>query len=186
METNSDISSLELTITRPEFLANGSDAAFRQLIYHLLISSVQMEKIREQIGNLIDVNGLQYHVLTVISELAARGSVTVGDVARTLQAGNTHITMETTKLVKRGLIEKSPNQEDRRSILVSLSKKGRAALASLTPVRQEINNTIFEGFTKGEFEDLQRLIGKMVGTTTRAMAVGEKIKAVRNSVDDAA
>ena len=176
----------DLTITRPEFLVEGSDADFRKFIYNLLISSVQMEKLREQIGDLIGVNGIQYHILTVISEKAPNGAVSVGDVAKKLQAGSTHITMETGKLVKLGLVEKTPNPEDRRSILLSLSPKGRAALASVTPSRQEINDTIFEGYSRKEFEILKNLIGRMVGTTSRAISVADQIKAQKSSQSDAA
>ena len=96
----------DLTITRPEFLVDGSDTDFRSFIYGLLISSLHMKKLRDQIGDLIGVNGIQYHILAVISEKASKGPVTVGDVAKTLQAGSTHITMETGKLFKQGLIEK--------------------------------------------------------------------------------
>lgn len=178
--------SADLTITRPEFLVDGSDADFRKFIYNLLISSVQMEKIREQIGDLIGVNGIQYHILTVISEKAPYGPVTVGDVAKRLQAGSTHITMETGKLVKLGLVEKTSNPEDRRSILLSLSQKGHAALASVTSSRQEINDTIFEGYSRKEFETLKDLIGRMVGTTSRASAVADRIKAQKSSQSNAA
>ncbi|MFP6712754.1 MAG: winged helix DNA-binding protein [Rhodospirillales bacterium] len=180
----------DLTITRPEFLSEDSDEKFRSFIYSLLISSVQMEKLREQIGGLIGVNGIQYHILTVIAEKTLKdplqGQITVGDVARTLQAGATHITMETGKLAKRGLLEKTPNPEDRRSILLTLSDKGRAALRSLAPSRQEINNTIFDGFNKDEFERFHKLISKMVGTTSKAIVVADKIKAEQSMLGTAA
>ncbi len=176
----------QLTITRPEFLADGSDATFRGFIYNLLISSVQMEKLRDQIGDLIGLNGIQYHILTVISEQADKGAVTVGDVARILQAGNSHVTMETGKLAKQNLIKKSANPEDRRSILLSLTSRGREKLSSLTSSRQEINNTIFEGYSEEEFESFRILIKKMVTTTSRAIFVANKIKAERNIQFDAA
>ena len=170
----------DLTITRPEFLVNGSDADFRSFIYNLLISSLQMEKLRDQIGDLIDVNGIQYHILAVISEKMNKGTVTVGDVAKTLQAGSTHITMEASKLFKVGLIEKKLNPEDRRSILLSLSEKGKARLSSVMLSRQEINNTIFAGYSKQDFETFRVLIEKMVSTTSQAISVAEKIKAEQN------
>ena len=56
-----------LTITKPEFIVDGSDSEFRSFIYSLLISSLHMEKLRDQIGGLIGVNGIQYHILAVIS-----------------------------------------------------------------------------------------------------------------------
>jgi len=176
----------QLTITRPEFLTNGSDAIFRGFIYSLLISSVQMEKLRDQIGDLIGLNGIQYHILTVISERADKGTVTVGDVARILQAGSSHVTMETGKLVKQDLIKKTANPEDRRSILLSLTSRGRKKISSLTSSRQEINNTIFEGYSKEEFESFRLLIKKMVGTTSRAISVANKIKAERGIQFDTA
>ena len=170
----------QLTITLPAFLLGGSDAEFRSFIYGLLISSVHMEKLREQIGGLIGLNGIQYHILTVISEQVDNGLVTVGDVAKILQAGNTHITMETGKLVKMGLIKKTANPTDRRSVLLSLTSLGDRRIKSLTLSRQEINNTIFEGYTEKEFESFRNLIRKMVGTTSKAIAVANKIKAERN------
>jgi len=176
----------DLTITRPEFLVDGSDTDFRSFIYGLLISSLHMEKLRDQIGDLIGVNGIQYHILAVISEKASKGPVTVGDVAKTLQAGSTHITMETGKLFKQGLIEKKPNPEDRRSILLYLSAKGRGVLSSVVLSRQEINNTIFAGYSKQDFENFQILIKKMVGTTSQAISVAEKIKAEQNMQSHAA
>ena len=83
-----------------------------------------------------------------ISEQADKGGVTVGDVAKILQAGSSYVTMETGKLAKQSLIKKSSNPEDRRSILLSLTSRGREKLSSLTSSRQEINNTIFEGYSK--------------------------------------
>ena len=170
----------DLTITRPEFLVNGADSDFRGFIYNLLISSLQMEKLRDQIGNLMGVNGIQYHILAVISEKMSKGPVTVGDVAKTLQAGSTHITMEAGKLFKLGLIKKELNPEDRRSILLSLSDKGRVRLSAVMLSRQEINNTIFAGYSKQDFETFQVLIEKMVSTTSQAISVVEKIKAEQN------
>jgi len=134
-----------------------------------------MEKLRDQIGDLMGVNGIQYHILAVISEKASKGPV-----AKTLQAGSTHITMETGKLFKQGLIEKKPNPEDRRSVLLSLSTKGRRVLSSVVLSRQEINNTIFAGYSKQDFENFQILIKKMIGTTSQAISVAEKIKAEQN------
>jgi len=174
----------QLTITLPEFLVDGSDAEFRSFIYGLLISSVQMEKLRDEIGGLIGLNGIQYHILTVIAEQADKGPVTVGDVATILQAGNTHITMETGKLVKQGLITKTANPEDRRSILLTLSLKGHEKLSSLTLSRQQINNTIFEGYSREEFESFRILIRKMVDTTSSAISVATKIKVEQNIKHD--
>ena len=181
-----DEKSAYLTITRPEFLTNGSDSDFRKFIYGLLISSLHMEKLRDQIGDLIGVNGIQYHILAVISENRTSDTISVGEVAKILQAGSTYITMETGKLAKLGLIKKETNHRDRRSILLSLSKKGQAVLDSVAGSRQEINDAIFDGFSKNDFETFQVLIKKMVSTTSQAISVAKKIKAERDIRFDAA
>ena len=181
-----DEKSAYLTITRPEFLTNGSDSDFRKFIYGLLISSLHMEKLRDQIGDLIGVNGIQYHILAVISENRTSDTISVGEVAKILQAGSTYITMETGKLAKLGLIKKETNHRDRRSILLSLSKKGQEVLNSVAGSRQEINDAIFDGFSKNDFETFQVLIKKMVSTTSQAISVAKKIKAERDIKVDAA
>ena len=181
-----DEKSTYLTITRPEFLTNGSDSDFRKFIYGLLISSLHMEKLRDQIGDLIGVNGIQYHILAVISENRTSDTISVGEVAKILQAGSTYITMETGKLAKLGLIKKETNHRDRRSILLSLSKKGQEVLNSVAGSRQEINDAIFDGFSKNDFETFQVLIKKMVSTTSQAISVAKKIQAEKDIRFDAA
>ena len=84
------------------------------------------------------------------------------------------------------MIKKETNHRDRRSILLSLSKKGQAVLDSVAGSRQEINNAIFDGFSKNDFETFQVLIKKMVSTTSQAISVAKKIKAERDISFDAA
>jgi hypothetical protein len=54
-------------------------------------------------------------------------------------------------------------------------------LDSVTASRQEINNTIFDGYSREDFKSFQKLISKMVGTTSRAISVADKIKAEQNA-----
>ncbi len=173
-------------ITHETFLENGRDDRFREFIYAFLITSVRMEKVREKIGGLIGLNGIRYHILTVISELAAEAPVAVGDVARALHAGRTYVTMETGRLEKQGLIAKTPNPEDGRSVLVTLTAKGRRAMEDLAPYRREINDDLFAGLSGDDFRAFHGLMTKMVATTENALATADRLAGARRNLDDAA
>ena len=164
------------TITHSAFLKDGSDSAFRDFIYGFLTTSSRMERIRERIGGFIGLNGLQYHIMSVITELTRRGPASVGDVARTMHAGSTHVTMETGRLVRLGLLEKTPNPDDRRSMHLALTHKGRQTMDSLIPYQQAINDALFEGLSAEEFDGFRGLIEKMLETTANALATAEQIE----------
>lgn len=163
------------TITLPAFLNDGSDSAFREFIYGFLTTSSRMERIRERLGGFIGLNGIQYHIMTVITELTSRGPVSVGDVARTMHAGATYVTMETGRLVRLGLLKKTPNPEDRRSMHLALTDRGRQTMDSLIPYQQAINDALFQGLSTEDFESFRGLIEKMLDTTASALATAEQI-----------
>ncbi len=157
------------TISRPEFLVGGSDSQFREFIYDLLIVSTRMEAIRDRIGALVPLSGFQYHVLSVVSELQKQGPISVGSVAQVLHAGTTYVTMETRKLERIGYLTKRSNPDDRRSVLLELTGAGEQALAAIIPQQCEINDVLFEGLDEKDFKAFRRLVGRMVGNTSRAL-----------------
>ena len=164
----------QTTITRPEMLTRGSDEAFRAFIYGLLVTSTRMERIRNRIGELIDVNGIQYHILSIVQEMRGKGPVSVGDVATILQAGQSHVTMETGKLVRKGLLAKRRNPEDRRGTLLELTDQGITTLDALAPDQQKINDALFANLSSTDFEAYQAITEKMIANTERALKVAEQ------------
>lgn len=165
-----------MTITLPAFLKDGSDSTFRDFIYCLLTTSSRMELIRDRIGGFTGLNGIQYHIMSIVTELANRGPVTVGDVARTMHAGGTHVTMETGKLARRGLLEKTRNPDDRRSTLLALTDQGREMMESLIPYQQAINDTLFNGLSSEEFDAFRNLTDKLMGTTADALETAQQLE----------
>lgn len=180
------MSTANRTISRPEFLNNGSDKDFRKFIYELLIVSSRMEAVRDRIGNLLGLSGFQYHVLSVISELEKNGPVSVGSVAQVLQARTTYVTMETKKLEKIGLVAKRPNPTDGRSVLLNVTRSGANALSSITPQQCSINDLLFDGLSARDFKKFGRLISSMVVNTDNALALAERHVAVRKIAGNAA
>jgi DNA-binding MarR family transcriptional regulator len=79
--------------------------------------------------------------------------------------------MESGKLLKKGLLEKRADLQDRRVSLLSLAPDGVKALQSLFPQLQQINDVFFELDSRPEFERLCKTLEKLVGNSQRALAL---------------
>ncbi len=88
------------------------------------------------------------------SEIAERTLITKGGITGILD-----------RLEARGLIKRTPSQQDRRSVLVSLSAKGVAFFRELYPEVARSNREIFEkAFRPGQMKEFGNLIALLVQT----------------------
>jgi DNA-binding MarR family transcriptional regulator len=84
----------------------------------------------------------QYELLLAVKGLPTNKKPTIKQIAEQLRLQH-HSTVElTTRLVKRGLVKRQRSKEDRRSVLLSLTKNGQRAMDqvveySLEQLRQE-------------------------------------------------
>lgn len=66
------------------------------------------------------------------------------------------------KLLRRGLVRRKPNSSDGRSMLLSLSPKGRALYRAMLPRLQDQEERIFGALNRAERKQLDRLLHKLV------------------------
>jgi DNA-binding MarR family transcriptional regulator len=94
-----------------------------------------------------------------------------------------HVTVELGKLAKWGFVEKVRDVHDGRSILVALTKKGISAIEAVTPVTQSVNDGLFDGFAKSDFQKLDGLLEHFVcnAENTLSTALYEKEMAERQT-----
>ncbi len=149
------------TVSRPELLAGGSDAAFRRMIHALLSFTRNAQSVRDGFGALIGVSGVQYEVLMSVQRLQGAGGVAVGDVAAWMQRSGAFITIEAGKLVKLGLLDKRADQADRRRVLLCLTAAGHARLASLAPTQTEVNDVLFGALSARDFQQLSSTLDRL-------------------------
>jgi len=159
---------IPLSITRPDVLENGSDERFRALIYDLFVAATRFDEVREGFGRAMGVSGPQYFILVAIARSHGDGGVGVRALGDYLGVASSHVTVEVNKLVKRGLVQKQAHPEDGRRVLITLTTAGIAALEDVAPLRQAINNILFDGMTADEFRTLCRLMARFTQTTARA------------------
>jgi DNA-binding MarR family transcriptional regulator len=172
-----------LTTSRPELLDDGSDARLRALVYGILGMTVRFDRLRERVGELIGLSGLQFHILMVLAESANGGTAAVGEVARTLHVSGAYVTMESGKLARAGYVAKRTNPADRRGVRLALTAKGREAIAALAPDLREINDVLFGFLTRAQFATFGTIVDGMLGSTERAVRVAERRRDERQ--DDA-
>lgn len=163
---------LVLTVNRPQFLAGGTDLGFRQMIHDALAFSSRLVAVRDGYARLIGLTGPQYTILTSIHHLEATRDVSVTAVARHLHLSGTFVTSETGKLARRGLIEKQRDPADGRRLVLRVTQEGHARLARLAEIQREVNDEHFAPLARnGGFKSFSRLVGELVGSTDRALAL---------------
>jgi DNA-binding MarR family transcriptional regulator len=170
-----------LTASRPELLVGGSDTQLRGLVYGILGMTTRFDRLRERIGQLIGLSGLQYHIVMALADMEPGYEATVGEVARALHVTGAYITTETAKLVRAGLVAKRPNPDDRREVRLALTPKARRAIGDLTPALREINDELFGFLTRERFDAFAEIMAEMVDSTERAVRVAERLRDQRTS-----
>ncbi|HEY7607638.1 MAG TPA: MarR family winged helix-turn-helix transcriptional regulator [Alphaproteobacteria bacterium] len=162
-----------VSVSRPACLENGRDDRLRALLHALFVTAARFEDVRGAFGRRIGATGPQYTILAAIAERqgSAGGEAGVGirALADHLHVAPSHITTEVNKLVSLGLVEKRANPADGRGVLVRLARPGEAALDRLGPFRREINDLLFDGVSRIDFQTLARLFERFLVNTERAL-----------------
>jgi DNA-binding MarR family transcriptional regulator len=160
-----------LTATSPILVAGKTDHSLRKLLYDFFTVSARMETVRRYLGEKVNFTVPQYSIMMAVAELQGKTGVSVGRVGDYLHVTGTFVTMESGKLLKKDLLEKHADLQDRRLSLLSLSPNGVKALQSLFPELQQINDVFFELDSRTEFERLCKALEKLVGNSQRALAL---------------
>ena len=118
---------------------------------------------------------LEHHNLSegrlgVLWRLRFAESMTLGDLAESLDVSPRNITGLVDHLELDGLVVRSPDPEDRRAVRASLSPLGRAKLAVIQKEMGNVRETIVAGFTDEELKDLRHLCLKLVRNVSAKQA----------------
>jgi DNA-binding MarR family transcriptional regulator len=106
-----------------------------------------------------DVSFIQWLVLMKLREGTA---MTASELCRKTHHDNGALTRLLDQLEERGYIERERSDEDRRVVKLQLTAAGRRKVASLVPMAVDSLNTGLAGFSKAEFQELTRLLHKLI------------------------
>ena len=159
----------QLSISHEAMLADGNDEAFRHVLYLMILASARLATFREAVGRMIGLTGNQYLVLLATAHTQGEAGVTIRELAQYALMASTHVTTQVGALIRKGLLKKRPNGDDRRSVLVSLSDKGWRAMNVIAPVRREFNDAFFVGMERRTLLDASKFLEQVASNSERAL-----------------
>lgn len=83
------------------------------------------------------------------------------DLAKKLEKNQNTIKTLVAHLSKKDFIERCPDPDDRRNMLLFTTKKGRQLIEELSALDQKANLELLEGLSAREREDLKRILAKL-------------------------
>jgi DNA-binding MarR family transcriptional regulator len=169
------------TVSKPQLLVDGNDAAFRHFIHDFLAFAARVYEVRDRFGKAIGLSGTSYSTLISIAHLEDDGGVGVNRIAEHLHLSGAFITIEVAKLVNAGLVHKRTNAEDKRRVLLTVTPAGRRLLDRLAPVQAQVNDALFDALTGKEFLELRAILAKLVPCGDRALALADYLENTRSS-----
>jgi MarR family transcriptional regulator, organic hydroperoxide resistance regulator len=162
---------MPLTVSRNELLVQGSDALFRRVIHDALAFSVRLQEIRDGLGASIGLAGPAYSILISIKYLSETGEVGVSRVSDHLHLSGAFVTLEIAKLVKMGLISKTPDPKDGRRVILKITKKAKTLLDDLVDTQRPVNDAIFGGLDREQFQAFAKIISSLVVGTEEGLSL---------------
>lgn len=170
-----------LTVSRREFLVDGSDREFRALVHGMLAFAARLEAVRSGFAAVIGLTGIQYTILISVSHLLNLGEVSVSMIAEHLHVSGAFVTIESGKLCRMGLLTKHPDRQDRRRVCLNVSRKGRDLLNRLAPTQVAVNDVLFSFMDAAEFRHMRAMVDRMTQCGDQAVSLLEYLSMQRSN-----
>lgn len=159
-----------LTISGGALLVDGRDDALRETLYLMVLSLGRLQTCREAFGRAMGLTGSQFAVLMGVAHRQGAAGVSIGAIAMHIQLAATHVTTEVGRLIRLGLLVKVKSPEDRRSVLVSLSRQGEEAIEAVAPFVRAVNDRLFAEITPEELGHIHAFFRRFAENSEFALA----------------
>jgi DNA-binding MarR family transcriptional regulator len=108
-----------------------------------------------------EVSSVQYAALAVLERMPGASQSELG---AELDLDRSTIADLVSRLERRGVIERSPHESDRRRYSLRLTAAGLAEVERLRPLVSEANAKLTEGLSAGELATLRTLLKRILGS----------------------
>lgn len=143
--------SLEPVVSLEELLMGGSDDNFREFMVLLYAMSSRLQTLRRHIAKALSISAAEFGVLMAIAHLEKDSEVKIREIADHLHIAAAHVTAKVGLLEKQGLVSKTADSKDARAVSVQLTPAALDRLNQIAPSLRKINDTLFQGLSRGEF-----------------------------------
>ena len=131
------------------------------LLLHQVAFSI--DKIEDKSFRRVGISPSQYSVIAAIRHI--KDPVTPTNVANWLDRNTNSITLMIDRLEREGLVTRSRDLNDRRSLRLSLTEKGMDAFKRGAKPRAEIPQEAMSCLSPGEVQELNRSVSKILEKT---------------------
>lgn len=171
----------EPTISRKDFLdPSGDDENFRHFIHDLQALSTRLDVIRSGFGELVNLTGVEFSMLVATGHLNGHGPVYVNVLADYLHLSGAFVTLQTNQLAKKGMIKKVKDAEDGRRVQLTVTKRAENTLKILAPAQCQVNDVMFNGFSKSDFKKFASSVELLLEGSAKALPLLDYLRSQRN------
>lgn len=139
-------------------MMNKSTVVINELLVQLFNDVLQIEEQSLKEGVLSDISITEIHTIEAIGMYNER---TMSEVAQKLKITVSTLTTAINKLIKKGYVERKRIEEDRRVVLIKLTKRGKLAFRLHQKFHREMINNAIEGLSESEEEILISSLNKI-------------------------
>lgn len=126
------------------------------------IASLEFDKVSNQILSPYELSNSQFKILKYILWQEA-GAVRQIDIENYFAMTNPTVTGLVQNMEKKGLVERVPNPEDKRSKLIRVTDKVRAIEPELMSLGSKLEESFTKNLNEEEKQQMKILLRKMIG-----------------------
>ncbi len=129
-----------------------------ELLVQLFNDVLQIEEHSLKTGPISELSITEVHTIEAIGMYTEKN---MSEVAQSLKITVGTLTTAINKLIKKGYVERKRIEEDRRVVLIKLTKKGKLAFRIHARFHEEMVNTSIDGLDDNEEEILVSSLNKI-------------------------
>lgn len=159
-----------LTVSLPEMLEGQTDHRFRKAIYRFIEAANRMGDCRESFADEMELTGTQFLVMMSVAYQQGEAGIKIASIAADIGLASTHATTEVGRLVRKGLLDKRPNPDDGRAVLVKLTRRGEGEVEKVSHIIRVVNDILFQDISRSELKIFTSLSERLIQNSERALA----------------
>ena len=144
---------------RESLLQSDSKLELKLWLRLLTCTTLIEREVRQRLRERFETTIARFDLLSQLDR-APRG-LTMGELSTRLMVTNGNVTGLTDALVSEGLVSRSTEPGDRRSLRIRLTAAGKRFFDSMTPVHEQWVDALMAGMTRAEMAHLLELLGKL-------------------------
>ncbi len=121
-------------------------------------SNIVSDSIAATYESLFGITIPEWRIVTWVAE---QGAITQQEICARTRMDKVTVSRVAIALTRRGLLNRKPNPDDRRSHLLTLSEEGKTLYSAIAPKALELERQIFAHFTDAELRDFTAMLRRI-------------------------